>query len=276
MKLSNKTSTLILAILFNNVFVFSQGSYDWNEHKEAVHNINSSDSITGWWMFFVTIGIFYLLYNYISNIKKKNVNLNNSVENLPKIDFYVGEKKDGKKHGTGKMIYANGDTYEGSWKNDKYHGFGVFKSKNKEEKGNWLNGAPFGEFEFEYLTDSKTTFKGELHKFNGTYEILELWNSYKKEMDKCRTYITGKGIWIYSDRIFEGESRNVERYGVFRRRFFGKVTYKIGSIYDEESEGDIYEGELEDFKRDGFGKMKYSNGKIYEGYWCQNKREYLK
>jgi hypothetical protein len=275
MKLSSKISTLILAILLNNVFVFSQGSYDWNEHNEAVHNINSSDSITGWWMFFVTIGIFYLLYNFISNIKKKNINLNNSVENLPKIDFYVGEKKEGKKHGTGKMIYANGDTYEGSWKNDKYHGFGVFKSKNKEEKGNWFNGAPFGEF--EYLTDSKTTFKGEIHKSNGAYEVLELWNSYKKEIDKCRTYITGKGIWIYSDRILEGEFRNVERYGVFGRRFFGKVTYKIGSIYDEESEGDIYEGELEDFsKRDGFGKMKYSNGEIYEGYWCQNKREYLK
>ena len=262
MKLSNKTSTLILAILFNNVFVFSQGSYDWNEHKEAVQNINSSDSITGWWMFFVTIGIFYLLYNYISNIKKKNVSLNNSVENLPKIDFYVGEKKDGKKHGTGKMIYANGDTYEGSWENDKYHGFGVFKSKNKEEKGNWVNGSPCGEF--EYLTDSKTTFKGELYKSIGLYEVLELWNSYEKKMDKCRTYITGKGIWIFSDAVFEGEIRNVERCYVFGRRFFGKVTYKIGSIYNEASEGDIYEGDLGDFSlRDGFGKMKYAYGQIY-------------
>ena len=272
MKNLKKTSILILVFIFQYASVFSQGSYDWNEHGEAMDNIDWGNAITGWVMLFVIIWIFYQIYKYISYVKKKIVNSNNSVQNPVKIDTYVGEEKGGKKHGYGIMTYANGDKYEGSWKNDKYHGFGVFISKSREEKGNWLNGEPFGKFEF--LTDN-TSFKGEYCKFPGSYEVLELWNSYKKELDKCRSYITHKGIWVYPDEILEGEYRLVERYGVFGNRFFGKVIYKRGTIFNEASAGDIYDGELDDLKRDGWGKMKYSNGEIYEGYWCENKTENL-
>jgi hypothetical protein len=71
MKLLNKTLILILAFIFHNVFAFSQDSYDWHEHNEAMDKINWNDSITGWWMLFVIIGIFYQIHKYISNIKKK-------------------------------------------------------------------------------------------------------------------------------------------------------------------------------------------------------------
>ena len=39
---------------------------------------------------------------------------------------YVGEFKDSKKHGQGKMTYKNGDTYEGLWKNDLPNGYGIY------------------------------------------------------------------------------------------------------------------------------------------------------
>jgi len=32
--------------------------------------------------------------------------------------------------GNGKFIYADGDTYEGNWYNDKANGFGVYKHLN--------------------------------------------------------------------------------------------------------------------------------------------------
>ena len=32
-------------------------------------------------------------------------------------DSYVGEWKDGKRHGTGTMNFSNGDVYFGEWKN---------------------------------------------------------------------------------------------------------------------------------------------------------------
>ena len=39
---------------------------------------------------------------------------------------YVGEWKDGKRHGQGTATFANGDSYVGEWKDDKYHGQGTY------------------------------------------------------------------------------------------------------------------------------------------------------
>ena len=39
-------------------------------------------------------------------------------------DTYQGEWKNGKTHGQGKLVWVNGDTYEGEWKNGIPHGSG--------------------------------------------------------------------------------------------------------------------------------------------------------
>ena len=39
---------------------------------------------------------------------------------------YAGDLKSGKRHGTGKMVYDSGNTYEGGFKNDKFDGKGVY------------------------------------------------------------------------------------------------------------------------------------------------------
>ena len=41
-------------------------------------------------------------------------------------DSYVGEWKDGKRHGTGTMNFSNGDVYFGEWKNARQHGQGFY------------------------------------------------------------------------------------------------------------------------------------------------------
>ena len=46
---------------------------------------------------------------------------------VPTVDdegTYIGGRKNGKKHGLGKMTYANGNVYEGEWKDNKKHGKG--------------------------------------------------------------------------------------------------------------------------------------------------------
>ena len=43
---------------------------------------------------------------------------------------YMGDIKDGKRHGTGKFIYQNGDTYDGEWVNDLKEGEGTYTYKN--------------------------------------------------------------------------------------------------------------------------------------------------
>ena len=39
----------------------------------------------------------------------------------------------------------------------------------------------------------------------------------------------------------------------------GKITFK--------ESGDVYEGELDEFKMQGQGVMKYANGDVYDGWW---------
>ncbi|MBQ1727533.1 MAG: hypothetical protein II039_09130, partial [Treponema sp.] len=62
-------------------------------------------------------------------------------------DVYNGEWKDGEPYGQGKMKWANGDTYSGGWKKGKLHGRGVFEEKGGcEWDGIWNANARTGDF----------------------------------------------------------------------------------------------------------------------------------
>ena len=41
---------------------------------------------------------------------------------------YVGEYKDGKKHGKGRYTWSDGGIYVGNWKDGKEHGHGTYTS----------------------------------------------------------------------------------------------------------------------------------------------------
>lgn len=43
------------------------------------------------------------------------------------------------RHGKGRHTYANGETYEGEWLNDKRHGYGIQKDITEKEiyAGDW-------------------------------------------------------------------------------------------------------------------------------------------
>ena len=52
---------------------------------------------------------------------------------------YMGEWKDGKRHGQGNMTYHDGRKYVGEWKKDK-HWNGPEYDKDGKIKGTWVNG----------------------------------------------------------------------------------------------------------------------------------------
>ena len=89
-------------------------------------------------------------------------------------DKYDGEWKDHKKHGRGVVAYANGDKFEAEWKDDKRNGTGVvtyangdkFEGEYKDDKRNgrgvitFANGDKF-EGEFMGLPDSMCIILGK-------------------------------------------------------------------------------------------------------------------
>ena len=58
---------------------------------------------------------------------------------------YAGEWKDGLQHGQGTYSYPDGNKYVGEWKDGKWHGQGTATYANGDKYvGGWKNGLPHG------------------------------------------------------------------------------------------------------------------------------------
>lgn len=79
---------------------------------------------------------------------------------------YKGKLKDGKKHGKGSMVWANGDKYEGDFQDNDGHGKGIIT---------WANGNKY-EGDFEY---NRSTGKGIYTWANGGKYEGEWKEDYK-------------------------------------------------------------------------------------------------
>ena len=58
---------------------------------------------------------------------------------------YVGDLKDGKRHGQGKLTFSDGRKYEGEYRDDKRHGQGTeIYSDGSSYEGEWKDGKRHG------------------------------------------------------------------------------------------------------------------------------------
>jgi len=63
---------------------------------------------------------------------------------VPNGEKYVGEFKDGKRHGQGKVTIPNGSKYEGEWKDDEFNGQGKYTFSNGGSfVGLWKDSVPW-------------------------------------------------------------------------------------------------------------------------------------
>ena len=90
------------------------------------------------------IHIYYTEDNNIpennNNNQNANNNSNNNVEHKYFRNRYIGQYKEGKRNGYGKMFYNNGCIYEGYWKNNNKEGFGIYYYFDKTKYiGNFQN-----------------------------------------------------------------------------------------------------------------------------------------
>ena len=64
----------------------------------------------------------------------------------------------GDKNGQGTYTYANGNKYIGEWKDDKFHGKGIYTTKNNQYKGKFKDG------DFVTIQESKPYSKSKFFK----------------------------------------------------------------------------------------------------------------
>ena len=146
---------------------------------------------------------------------------------------YVGDFKNGNKSGNGKMYYVSGNSYDGSWVNNKINGKGKFTFKNGAEyNGEFKNDTYEGNGEFKRVNGE--TYKGS-------------WVSGKKSGYGKQTLTNGNN--------YEGDFLN--------DKMNGRGTYKFAS-------GEIYTGDFKNDKYEGYGELKYADGTLKKGMWVAN------
>ena len=148
-------------------------------------------------------------------------------------NVYDGDFRDDKKHGQGKYTYANGVVYEGGWRDDKFCDQGKLTFFDNDGtyiyEGNFKDGYYHGHGMLKYPG-------------NGFYEGNWI---------KCKEHGHGK-IKYNNGNVYEGDWLNGKKHGQ------GKLTY---------ADGRVYIGDFKNDKQSGNGKQTWPDGKVYEGGW---------
>ena len=102
---------------------------------------------------------------------------------------YMGEWKDGKRHGQGNMTYHDGRKYVGEWKDGGKNGQGTFTSPDGEKYvGEWKDNKFHGQGTYTF---GKGEFDG--NKYVGEFREDEIWNItvYDKNGNIIDKYVNG-------------------------------------------------------------------------------------
>jgi hypothetical protein len=222
-------------------------------------------------------------------------------------------------------VYSDGSKYVGEWKDGKRHGIGVFTKSTKHNNlapgelfvisiydGEWKDDCRFGEglFTEEYMAGDnhhsyleRYTGKWNLDKYHGKGKLTDSkGNIYDGDWELGVK--DGWGVMTYTNgNTYEGEWKDDKRHG------HGTYIYDTGSKYVGEYKDDImhghgaytyangntYEGEMKDGEMHGHGKysvdgygvfvgdfvkggiagkgvFNYTNGEKYDGEWKDAKR----
>jgi hypothetical protein len=132
---------------------------------------------------------------------------------------YKGNFKDGKMAGKGNLVWKDGDTYEGDFKNDLRNGFGVLtyskQSVGDYYKGLWRDGKMSGKGKLVWKTGE--TFEGNFENgLKNGFGVL----SYSKE--SSGDYYEGH----WKDNKKSGKGKLVFKNGKTLEGFFENESFK--------------------------------------------------
>ena len=188
-------------------------------------------------------------------------------------DRYEGDFKNGKMDGRGKYFSANGDRYEGDFKNGDKNGKGkYFATDGHRYEGDFKNGQPDGNGKYFYGDGDRHegAFKNGLPDGKGKY-FAASGNRYEGDFKNGEQHGKGKAFFANGDR-YEGDYRNDQMDG--KGKYFSadgdryEGDFKNGEQHGKGKQffagGDRYEGDFKDGKWDGKGKYFYASGDCEE------------
>lgn len=132
-----------------------------------------------------------------------------------KLIGYYGERINDMKEGKGQYYYLNGDIYDGEWKYDKKHGYGVytFLDKGSKYEGTWKEDKMDGKGVYYYKNGSKYDGEWVTDKREGN-GIFHYENGSKYDGEWKNDQMHGKGIFVYHNGSkFMGEWKNDQIHG---------------------------------------------------------------
>ena len=111
---------------------------------------------------------------------------------------YVGEKKDGKRHGQGTLTFSDGSSYEGEYRNDKRHGQGTLTKPNGDKYvGEFKDGEMTGQGTYTHSDGS--SYEGEWKDGKQDGQGTYTWSDGKKYVGEWKDgYKTGQGTFYTS------------------------------------------------------------------------------
>ena len=157
---------------------------------------------------------------------------------------YIGEIKNGLRHGKGKMIYNNGNIYEGNWLNDLFDGKGNYlhKKYGQNTSGDWENG---------YLIRGQIIFfKGVMGEEKYIGEVIYSFLGYPVPH--------GMGAYFYMNG-----DKYIGEFVDYKKEGKGTFTW---------ANGDSYCGFWQDDEYHGNGILN-KDGVIKEGNWINGELE---
>lgn len=171
-------------------------------------------------------------------------------------DTYLGQYKNGLKHGYGKLVTADGRLYEGYWNQNIGTGKVRIIDENTYE-GDWRNGLKEGQGrEVTQAGDEYIgSFSNNLRHGQGTYRKVT-GDSYVGNFSNGKYDGQGKMLWK-DGKSYEG--------GWSDGRIHGKGAY----IWVD---GQKYIGEYINEVKEGYGEFYWADKKIYKGTWKGGKQ----
>ena len=153
--------------------------------------------------------------------------------------------------GQGKILWANGEVYDGAIAQGKRHGIGEFVwTSGQRYRGEWADDRPQGQ--------------GQMRFANG--------NVYEGLVDDGQPQGQGRMIYASGD-VYKGMLRSGEPHGtgaylwISGQRFEGNWIYgkAHGSGVMSFANGNHYEGEVAQGVPHGTGRLRFANGDVYQG-----------